>query len=542
MSELLPLQAFLSKVEASPSAPYLHQPVDGNWTTYSFAEVDAMARKIAAALLDQGFVAGDRIALLGKNSAEWLITDIAIMMAGMVSVPIYSTAGVDTISYILKFSEAKAVFVGKLDDTTAASQCCGDILSIAFPYPTIECDVSWNDWIDQYSPLPEVNQPVAEDMLTMLFTSGSTGVPKGVPLTYKNLEAGIKGLLHLFEKGQHRILSYLPMAHITERTVVTYASLYSSLEIFFNESLATFVDDLRHAKVTTFLAVPRLWAKFQAQVFSVIPQDVLEQQLQSEQGPAVAAQIREQLGFGDCKVFGSGTAPIAPSLLRWYQKLGVDIGEGWGMTETTGMACSNTPCDPEMLGTIGKPSSNVEMKLGDNGEILIRGEGVFKEYYRNPEATAAAFDDGWFKTGDKGSVDENGAWSIVGRVKEQFKTAKGKYVVPVPIESLLSVNPYIEQICVLGSGMAQPVALVVLNVAGKHGDADIAASLQTTLEEVNGTLESHTRLDGILITKEPWGIENDLLTPTLKLKRDKIEARFRDAMEASPIKGVVWES
>ncbi|NNL56711.1 MAG: AMP-binding protein [Pseudomonadales bacterium] len=547
MSYITPLAQFSKRVQANPSTPYLHQPTNGEWTSYTWIEVDDMARRIASGLQALGLQPGDRVAILGKNSVEWLVADFAIAMAGFISVPIYSTAGSQTISYVLQHSGAKALFVGKLDKNQplldSLQAMAEKIPSIGFPYEGIVADQQWNDWLQQYEPLATLAEPVLEDTCTIVYTSGSTGNPKGVVLTHQNLAAAAIDAVSFYPPGKNRVLSYLPMAHITERSLVTMVSLYADVEIFFNDSLATFVDDLRYARPTMFLSVPRLWAKFQSQVLEQIPNQRLQRLLSIPVlGKRVAKKIRANLGFSDCKAFGSGTAPISPSLLQWYQRLGIDIAEGWGMTETSGGACSNQPFFKSRLGTIGVPMPSAEMKIADSGELLIRGPAITKAYYNNPEATAASFDGDWFKTGDKALCDSDGVWRIVGRVKEQFKTAKGKYVAPVPIESLLGSNANIEQSCVMGSGLPQPVALVVTNANGSASREELSQSLLSTLEATNKKLESHERLSSIVVCDEPWSIENDLLTPTMKLKRDRIEARYRDLVEKKGDKKVDWAS
>ncbi|WP_439133951.1 AMP-binding protein [Pseudomaricurvus sp.] len=529
MNYTLPLDQLAANVAAHPDKPYLHQPVNRQWHTLTWAEVDNQARIIATALLTQGYSPGDRIAILAKNSAEWFITDLAIMMAGMISVPIYATAGLSTIQHVMNHSGARAVFVGKLDDTKAAEQAFDDsILIITYPYPTIRGHVEFNQWLDEYEPLLEVHRPLPEDTFTLVYTSGSTGQPKGVVLSYLNVASSSYEAAHIQPRtDEERCMSYLPLAHITERCVVELVSLYISLEIFFVESLDTFIDDVRHAEPTIFISVPRLWTKFQAQILAKIPDKKLQTLLKIPLlGRFVARKIRHELGFGKARMYGSGSAPISPSTLEWYARLGINISEGWGMTETSGLSCGNNPFQPDRLGTIGAPVPCVEMKLSEEGEVLIRGDAVFKEYYKNPEATAEAFTDGWFHTGDKARTDSNGTWSIVGRVKEQFKTAKGKYVSPAPIESLLSRNSDIEQVCVLGSGRKQPLAIVVLSEQARGLSDTTRTQLQTTLENVNADLESHQRLDHIIVSDEPWTIENDMLTPTLKIKRNKLEERY----------------
>ena len=543
MEYVNPLTQFNRRVAQHPDQAYLHQPDAGQWQTFSWREADQMARKIAAALKAQGFEAGDRIAVLSKNCAQWVMADIAIAMAGMISVPIYYTAGTDTIRYVLDHSGSKALFVGKLDGYDALSQAETKIPLIGFPYKGVPADQQWNDWLEQYEPLVDIAEPDNSNVYTIVYTSGSTGQPKGVVLTGENLSASASDALGFYPSGHHRVISYLPMAHITERSLVTMASLYMSLEIFFNESLETFLRDLQHSEPTLFISVPRLWAKFQSQILSKIPEKRLRLLLSIPiVGSLVAAKLRKQLGFGSCVGFGSGSAPISPGLLTWFGKLGINISEGWGMTEVSGAGCSNTPYDQSKVGTIGQPFPNIQMKLSEQGELLVKGGSVFKEYYLRPELNAESFDDdGWFKTGDKATHNADGSWSIVGRVKEQFKTAKGKYVAPVPLESLLGANSYIEQVCVLGSGMPQPLALVVLSEQGSIGGEEVEADLLQCIEEVNGKVEAHLRLAALVITEQPWMIENGLLTPTMKLKRTEIEQYYADLIREQYDSKVVWQ-
>lgn len=546
MDYLLPLQQFCANVALHPNKTYLHQPVDGQWNSLTWSQVDEQARQIAAGLLDQGLERGDRVAILSKNCAEWFITDFAIMMAGLVSVPIYSTAGETTIRHVLSHSGAKAIFLGKLDKTDAANAAVDSSLtSIAFPYPTANTAERWQNWLDKYEPLQEIADPQPDEIFTLVYTSGSTGLPKGVQLSQRNVASSSYTFTQLDTNPgvEDRILSYLPLAHITERCVVEIPSLYRPLDIYFNESLDTFVDDMRYAQPTLFVSVPRLWAKFQSQILAKMPDEKLQRLLKIPivRG-MVQRKIRKGMGLGHARLYGSGSAPISPSTLQWYERLGMEISEGWGMTETSGLSCGNNPFVSSHLGTIGVPVDCVEMKLSDEGEILIRGDAIFSQYYNNPDATAAAFIDDWFRTGDRAEVRPDGAWRIIGRVKEQFKTAKGKYVAPVPIESLFGEDSDIEQICVLGSGRKQPVAVVVLNEEIKVDRDVIRQHLQTTLDHVNTQLESHQRLDHVIVADSAWTIENDLLTPTLKMKRDNIENRYKQYLDTSIKAPVVWES
>jgi len=529
------LQSFLKNSAAFSERTFLHQPYNQQWKTFTFAQVEYQARCITSGLQAQGFRQGDRIGIISKNCAEWFIADLAIMMAGMISVPIYPTAGEKTISFVVEHSDMKAVFVGKFDSTDAANNAIkATVLRIAFPYPTIPATEGFQQWVDQYPAADELYQADINECMSIVYTSGTTGDPKGVVISHKNMASAAMCAVELSNTGvKDRLLSYLPLAHITERSLAECIAYYAAPQVYFVESLDTFIDDLRHASPTLFLSVPRLWAKFQAQVLAELPDKRLNNLLKIPVvGNIVAKKIRKTLGLNNTREFGCGSAPIAVSLLRWYQKIGIDIREGWGMSETSGLSCGNVPFKPENIGTIGYPLDCVEMKLSANKEILIRGDAVFKQYYLAPKITEESFSGDWFHTGDCGEKQSNGAFKIIGRIKEQFKTAKGKYVAPVPIEKMLSRNSRIEQICVMGSGLKQPIALLVLGEGNDAEDPALISELAATLNDVNAKLERHQRLDYLFICKEPWTIENDLLTPTLKLKRDVVERCYSARLPA----------
>lgn len=544
MEYLSPVQHLLDKSASHPDRPYLHQPINRQWRVFTWAEVEDQARRIAAGLKEQGYEPGSRIGIFSKNCAEWFIADLAIMMANMISVPIYYTAGKSTIEYVIQHSQMKAVFVGKLDSTDAGESAIpAEILRITFPYPTLNANDHWDEWLKRYTPLNAIHMPAIDDVMTIVYTSGSTGVPKGVVSTFKNLaSAAAHTADRLGGKSTDRSISYLPLAHVTERSLIEGVSFYLGNEVFFVESLDTFLDDLNYARPESFLSVPRLWTKFQSQILTKIPDQKLQALLKIPLvGTLVARKIRKALGLQNARVFGSGTAPISPSILHWFHRLGIHVSEGWGMTETSGLSCGNLPYDKALVGSIGKPVDCVEMKLSDEGEILIRGDAVFKEYYLNEKATEESFVDGWFRTGDCGQVDAQGAYSIVGRIKEQFKTGKGKYVAPVPIESLLSADHNIEQVCVMGSGRKQPIAIIVLAELVKDKSEGVRNGLEATLKEVNAQLEGHQCLDNIIVSSEPWTVENDLLTPTLKIKRNLLEKRFNSFLTTALPTAVIWE-
>jgi len=549
MTELLTAhQALVDWAEKKPDEVFLNQPVDGLVRSLTWGESADAARRMASALLDLGLRRGDKVAILAKNSAEWILADVAISMAGLISVPIYPTAGPETISHVLQHSEARALFVGKLDNAeSVAGALPADLPRIAFPYPTVACQHQWQAMLIRHAPLDVLHRPAPDDVMTILYTSGSTGQPKGVVISYRAYAYGSEAARSCIDLGpSDHLFSYLPLAHITERSCTAGPAIYGGAQCSFVESLETFPRDLKRANPTVFISVPRLWVKFQSGVHAKIPPTRLKILLAMPViGKAIARKIRGELGFGNCRWYGSGSAPISPLTLKWYERLGVNIGEGWGMSETSGVACANIPFSADRIGTIGVPVDGTEMKLSDQGEILLRSPGLFTEYFKQPELTREVMmDDGFFHTGDRAEWDDSvQAYRITGRVKDIFKSAKGKYVTPVPIEARLSGNPLLEQICVMGSGLPAPVAVVVLSETAKYiPQADIKSSLRTTLEKVNARIESHERLSNIVIVDDEWTIENELLTPTLKLKRNELEDKYQTLISRPFSEQIAWES
>lgn len=530
-----PLEMLYHWEANTPNDVYLRQPVNGVFHELTWSQVAEQVRRIASALIAQNYDQGSHIAILSKNCAEWFITDLAIAMAGHVSVPIYSTAGQETIRYILTHSNCKAVFIGKLDDTV--NQCAAideSVVRFAFPYGDIPAHYRWHELLQQ-PPLASSPVPALDEMMTIIYTSGSTGNPKGVINTFGSYAWSCQTLANRLKvTNKERMLSYLPLAHITERVYVEGSSLYNGFSVSFVESLDTFAENLREVSPTIFISVPRLWTRFQMGVLAKIAPKKLNRLLSIPilKG-IVAKKIRKQLGFGDVRIFGSGSAPISPATLHWYARLGINIGEGWGMSEHNGLGTLNFPFRSDKIGCIGSTYEGMGLRISDEGEIQLQGPCVMKEYYLEPEKTAEAFtEDGWLRTGDKGEIDSDGYVRITGRLKEIFKTAKGKYVAPVPIESLLMENPLIEQICVTGSNLKQPVALVVLTPEAKaHDSLHIRHSLEKTLKKVNTRLESHARLDSLIVIKDSWSVENGLLTPTLKIKRHLVEGKYQDLIQ-----------
>jgi long-subunit acyl-CoA synthetase (AMP-forming) len=525
-----PLEMFYQWEETHPETVYLKQPIDGVIKDFTWRETGQQARKVAANLVAMDLPAGSHIAILSKNCAEWFITDLAIMLAGHVSVPIYSTAGEKTIRYVLDHAKCPVIFVGKLDNTENQVAAIDDgIVKLAFPYPNIPADKQWDELL-QTAPFLDKPIPALDSVMTIVYTSGSTGNPKGVVHNYESIcWAASNSLDELVVDQNDRVLSYLPLAHITERVLVEISSFYSGSRINFIESLETFARDVRATQPTLFLSVPRLWTRFQMGVLANMPQKKLDILLRIPiVGGIVSKKIRTKLGLGKARLCASGSAPIPATTLEWFRKIGVNISEGWGMTENSAYGTCCMPFRADKIGSIGRAYKGVDIRIAEEGEIQIKGPCNMKEYYLEPEKTAEVMTkDGYLKTGDKGSIDSDGYITITGRLKEIFKTSKGKYVAPVPIESKLMANSSIEQICVTGSQLKQPIGLVVLSLEALKLPVDeIDQSLLATLTEVNGTLESHAVLDCLVVMKDEWTVDNGLLTPTLKVKRHNLEEHY----------------
>lgn len=541
-----PLTCFKKHLAAAPNAPFLHQPLNREWQTYSFSDVDLLARKFAAALQGMGLERGDRVAVFSKNCAEWIIADLGIMMAGMVSVPIYFSAAADTANYVLEHSGTRAIILGKLDDPSIGSRLnTENITTIGLPYYEPACDQSWESLLAATQPINEYPEVSDDDLLSIVYTSGSTGNPKGVMITFGNAQAiGVAAhSLGGYERSyDDRVVSYLPLAHIAERGLVEFSSIASGTQIYFVESLDTFNEDITFARPTIFFAVPRIWLKIQQQVLSKLPPKAFNILTSIPVlGGALKKALRKKLGLNDAQIVISGSAPIAPDILRWYHRLGINISEGWAMTETSCVGAINLPFNAEDIGTVGKVLSGTELKISAEGEVLIKGDCCTPGYYKNDEATKELFDGEWLRTGDLGTLTNTGALRIIGRIKEQFKTSKGKYVSPAEIENLIAASPMIEQVCVSGSGLPQPFALVVL----AEGISSSEDALNALLEATNQQLARHEQLSHMYVLKQQWTIEDGLLTPTMKIKRSAIEAKFVEKAEtamASANTAIIFEN
>ncbi len=550
MSAPRPAQTALSHLykweKSQPNAVFMHQPFDGKWYTFTWKEAGDQIRRMASALKAMNLPPKSHVAIISKNCAHWIMADLAIMMSGNVSIPLYPNISADTMNYVLNHSGAKVLFVGKLDDWAGMkSGMPDDVQGISFPMYEEAGYTKWDDLIANNEPMQgEVDRDI-EDMMTIIYTSGTTGKPKGVVHTFQSIGFAINNALKVVSVGDNaRFFSYLPLSHIAERMLVEMGAVSTGSEIYFAQSLDTFADNLRTAHPTIFLGVPRIWTKFQMGILAKMPQEKLSRLLRIPLlNIFVKRKIRKTLGLDDAVHCFTGAAPTPRALMEWFKKLGITIQEVYGMTENSAYS-HYTRKDNIKYGSTGQPMPHVDVKISDVGEILVKSVANMTGYYKQDDLTAAAFEDGYLKTGDKGKVDGNGFLSITGRVKEIFKTEKGKYVAPTPIEMKLASNSNIEQVCVVGVNLPQPIALVVLSEAARAMDkSGMAKSLEDTLKEVNPKLDKHEKVKKIVVLKEPWTVENGMMTPTLKIKRGPIEDKCCDRYQTwyKKSEAVVWE-
>jgi long-subunit acyl-CoA synthetase (AMP-forming) len=513
---------------------YLTQPLgNGVVRDYTWAEVMSEARRMAAHLRSLGLSPGDRVAMLSKNCAHFFIAELAIWLGGFTTVAIFPTEGPDTIKYVLTHSEAKVLFVGKLD--TWATQEPGvpaGVKRITLPLGPKNSGEAWDDIIARTAPLEGHLTRNGKDIAMLVYTSGSTGTPKGVMHSFERMDAATHCIVNRIDlRPGDRVLSYLPLAHIFERAYVECASMLAGQgHIFFAESLDTFLVDLKRARPTMFLSVPRLWLKFQQGVFAKMPPGRLEFLLKLPiLGKKVGKKVLAGLGLDHVRLAGSGSAPIPAELIAWYRRLGLNLLEGYAMTEDFAVShlSSETHNAP---GYVGVPYPGVEVRISEEGEVLIKSPGQLVGYYKRPDLDAEVFTpDGFFRTGDKGERLPNGLLKLTGRVKELFKTAKGKYVSPAPIENRINEHPLVELSCVSGHGQPAAFAMVVLaedvrkTQSSPETRARVERELGAWLDTVNAGLSSYEQLQMFVVMPEPWSIEQGTLTPTMKLKRAKIE-------------------
>lgn len=521
-----PLEYFLHWEKTCPSDIIFRQAKGSGWLTWTFEQAGDEIRRIARFLHSFQLPPHSNIAILSKNCPHWVMADLAIMMSGHVSVPLYPTLPDESIHEILTHSGCRAIFVGKLDHFVSQKGGITSLPLISVEAYGIHESITWEGIVKNQPPLQSIPVLNPDDLMTIVYTSGTTGKPKGVMHAYRSFHATLTAAREAIPFPERaRLFSYLPMSHIAERIGIETMGLMLGAQFSFAESLDTFPKNLEDTKPDYFFAVPRIWSKFQEKILEKIPEPRFSRLIGLPLvGSILKRVLKKKLGLSRAKLFFSGAAPLSKSQLEWWHKLGVTIFEVYGMTEDCVYAHFNSP-NAYKFGTVGKPLPGLKRKIEANDEICVKSDYLMKGYFKEPELTREMFDpEGYLKTGDTGTIDADGFLTIVGRVKDQFKTDKGKYISPAPIEMRLLENKDVAQVCVVGMGIPQPIMLTVLTEAARlKSREEIVSSLCATMDAVNAHLESYEKLETAVIMKSEWTQENGLLTPTLKLKRNALE-------------------
>ncbi len=520
--------------------PYLRQPFGDEWEEYTWGKVGDMARRLATGLKSLGLRDGAHIGIYSKNCREWIISDLAIVMAGYVSVPFFPSLNGKELSYIMEYGDVDALFLGKIETwEDIKNDLPNDMPMITFPHykgcSKVTRGFKWHDFINSYEPIQNPNIPKLSDLWTIIFTSGTTGNAKGVMLTYQAID-GIKVVLDdpnnplgIKHDGNNDFISYLPLNHIFERVVIEWCSFRYGGTISFVETIDTFGKNLKAVQPHVFAAAPRVWTKLQVGILSKFSQKTLDILLNIPLISGLLKKlIKKGLGFTRTRIAVSGSAPMPVELIEWFRKVGIFITNGYGMTENCAICSSVDGKDFGKLNTVGKPQKGVDLKIDEEtGEILMKGPFVMIGYYKNEELTEQTLRGGWLHTGDKGFLDEDNYLHITGRVADSFKTSKGEYIEPLTLEQYFVNINEIEEVCVVGLGIAQPICLIQLSEIGKKcSNEEISNLLLDRLNEVNSEVVNYKKISTLVVVKEQWTQENGIVGPTQKLKRGKIQDKY----------------
>ena len=517
---------------------FLRQPYGEQWTTLTFSEAGEQARRMVTALRALDLKPGDHIGLSSKNCLHWFLADLAIMMGGYVSVPFYPSLPKDQFEQVIALADLKGMFLGRHDHWDNKSDAIPEEMPIIlFPQYQGDAQISngeqWQSLIEANTPYTGEFRPKLDDLWTILFTSGTTGTPKGVMLPHRNPALLMeterqKNWIGVGLIDEQRFFSFLPLNHVAERMGVEVPAIVLGGEVSFAENLSSFAANISASRPTFIFAVPRIWTLFYQGVIEKVPENKLKFLLKL---PIIGKRVRRKLlsaiGFADLKIAATGAA-ITPAFIKdFYRQLGIHLIEAYGMTETSGGITNgvdlDTPSD-----SVGRCMPGTQIKIDEQtGEILMHTPYMMTGYYKAEEKTQEVLKDGWLHSGDIGKLDEQGYLYVTGRIKDAFKTAKGSFVTPKPLEEVILGNEYVEQVCVAGTGIPQPLALINLSEAGIAADKQIVAdAIKKTIGDLNPSRAKHERISTAIIQSEAWSSENGILTPTLKVKRNELDQKF----------------
>jgi len=502
---------------------------DWSWRQVQ-AEVQALAAWQEAALPGPGL----NIGLLSRNRAHWFMADLGTIAAGNVIIPMFTTLPRETAEYVMDFTGMQLLFVGETENWEQIEPVLPEgIQLVTLPGVTLEREhLRWDDLVSAHAGQRAAHVCKPDELISIVFTSGTTGVPKGVMQTHNSNIVPIDRFKDAFALPQRaRYFSYLPLSHIAERQIVEGSSLMNGGCVYFNESILTLLRDLPDCRPHMMFGPPRVWEQLQQVITGHFgSQEAIEKALAADR-EGTGKQVREMLGLDDAIYMLTAAAPTPPALIHWYGEFGLTLMEGFGQTEAMGLL-ANTK-EERRIGSIGRPVGDVKIRLTDEGELVVWAEGLASGYYKNPEKTAETFIDGWVHTGDKARIDDDGFVYLTGRVKDYFKTIQGKFVAPTPIENEFSKNAHTEQICLLGRGYSKTVMVCVLSgLAAQTEKERVESELLEMTEVVNQSTDKHARIGAVIVSVDPWTIDNNLLTPTLKIRRERIEGLFGETAEA----------
>jgi long-chain acyl-CoA synthetase len=578
---------FRARAARQPRRTAMRHVVDGRWETLTWSDYATAVAETAVGLMALGVEPGDRVGILARNRPEWHIADLAIMSAGAVTVPVYPTSSSSQVAYVLDNSDAKVCFVDDAEQLAKVLLHMGNLPSLERIVMIAAADgldrpgllISFADLrarIESTAVLDErVDALRADDLATLVYTSGTTGPPKGVSITHGNISWTIDSIDSVVHPvSSDRLLSYLPLSHIAERVTSHFGMVQAGGETWFAQSLATVADDLRACRPTIFMAVPRVWQKLHDVIVEQLdakpvhlggPLDRLISADTDPERPAGSARavathvaavtanqtlgrvVRRQLGLDEARLVVSAAAPIHPDLVRWFHGLGLPIAEVYGQTEDCGPATLNPP-DAIRIGSVGRPIPGLEIRVANDGELLVRGGSVCAGYFQMPEATAELIDDaGWMATGDLGRIDDDGYVWLTGRKKDLIINAAGKNIAPSELESRLSMEKLVGQAVVIGDGRRYLTALITLDAdaaaewAEHHGASSDIADLihdERVRDEIDASVErvnrEHAPVEQIKywrLLPTPLTVESGELTPTYKVKRAVVAERYADLIE-----------
>ncbi|RLA32867.1 MAG: AMP-binding protein [Gammaproteobacteria bacterium] len=526
------MQTLLDYVEKNaaeiPQQTWLRDRSGDQFTEWNWSDATSEIGAVAAWLEQRYGSSKTNIVLLSRNRAHWMLADLAIIGSGNVTVPMFTTLPASTAQYIIDFTDAQLLILGETDNWDAVQGVLPDgIEIITLPGVQIESPhTTWEGIVSECSGQRPEFKGEPDDLVSIVFTSGTTGVPKGVMQTHESMIVPMqRGLKPFGLRDNPRFLSYLPLSHIAERQLVEVMSVLFAGTVTFNESLATLLRDMASTKPNFFFGPPRVWEQLQQGILAKFgSQQALDDAL-AKDSDGVGLQVGSMLGLDDADYLLTAAAPTPPALIQWHEKLGLVLMEGFGQTEI--MATALNTREHRKVGSIGCLVDDVELKITDEGELVFKAPGAAIGYYKMPEKSAESFVDGWVHTGDKGYVDADGFVYLTGRVKDYFKTIHGKFVAPPPIESSFSGNDWTEQLCLLGRGYSKTVIVCVLSDIARQQDRGvIEEALLEQAVKVNEKVEKHARIGAVIMTTEPWTIENEVLTPTMKIRREQVELRF----------------